>query len=74
LYKGLAETYYQQKQKAQAHRYLGEYHHLRGELELAVTQLRLAAKTAQDNFYMTETVAEQLKQIRYEIKEREEEG
>lgn len=74
LYKGLAETYYQQNQKAQAHRYLGEYYHLRGELELAVTQLRLAAKTAQDNFYMTETVAEQLKKIRYEIKEREEEG
>ncbi|MEE9412139.1 MAG: M48 family metalloprotease [Methylococcales bacterium] len=74
LYKGLAATYYQQNQKAQAHRYLGEYHHLRGELELAVTQLRLAAKTAQDNFYMTETVAERLKLIRHEIKEREEEG
>ncbi len=74
LYKGLAETYYRQNQKAQAHRYLGEYHHLRGELDQAITQLRLAAKTAQDNFYMTEIVAEQLKQIRYEIKEREEEG
>jgi predicted Zn-dependent protease len=73
LYKALAETYYKQDQKAQAHRYLGEYHHLRGELKLAVTQLRLAAKTAQDNFYMTEIVAEQLKQIRHEIKDREEE-
>ena len=33
LYKALAETYYRQDQKAQAHRYLGEYHHLQGELE-----------------------------------------
>ncbi|HFD11275.1 MAG TPA: M48 family peptidase [Crenotrichaceae bacterium] len=74
LYKALAQAYYKQNQKAQAHRYLGEYHHLRGELEEAVTQLRLAAKTAQDNFYMTEIVAEQLKQIRKEIKGRKEES
>jgi len=74
LYKTLAQTYYKLDQKAQAHRYLGEYHHLRGELEQAVTQLRLAAKTAQDNFYMTEIVAEQLKQIRKEIKERKEDS
>ena len=74
MYKLLAESYYKQDQKAQAHRYLGEYHHLRGELKQAVTQLRLAAKTAQDNFYMTEIVAEQLKQIRKEIKERKEES
>lgn len=74
LYKSLAETYYKLNQKAQAHRYLGEYHHLRGELDEAVTQLRLAGKTAPDNFYMTEIVAEQLKQIRKEIKERKEES
>jgi predicted Zn-dependent protease len=74
LYKALAEAYYKKNQKAQAHRYLGEYHHLRGELKEAVTQLRLAAKTAQDNFYMTEIVAEQLKQIRKEINDRKEEG
>ncbi len=74
LFKLLAETYYKQKQVAQAHRYLGEYHLLRGELKQAVTQLRLAGKTAQDNFYMSEIVAEKLRTIRKEIRDRREDS
>ena len=66
----LAETYGAQKQKAKSHRYMAEYYYATGLTHEAITQIKLAQKSKDLNFYLAAILDERLNYFIEEEKER----
>jgi len=70
LYNLLAQSYSGLRQEAESHRYLAEYYYASGQTRAAILQLRIARKSAGDNFYVNAVIDERLKQFLTEEEER----
>jgi predicted Zn-dependent protease len=66
----LAETYTKLGNETEGHRHMAEYYYLNGQTRAAITQLRIAAKTARGNFYLSSMVDERLRQLETEEEEK----
>jgi predicted Zn-dependent protease len=63
VYELIAETYSRLGSDAESHRYLAEAYYAAGQTKTAILQLRLAKKTAGDNFYLNSVLDERLKEL-----------
>ncbi|MCK7492948.1 MAG: hypothetical protein MZW92_16655 [Comamonadaceae bacterium] len=70
VYNLLAQSYSGLGQEAESHRYLAEYYYASGQTRAAILQLRIARKSAGDNFYINAVIDERLKQFLAEEDER----
>ncbi|MVF20218.1 M48 family peptidase [Methylocaldum sp. BRCS4] len=70
VYNLLAQAYSQLGNDAESHRYVAESYYASGQNRAAILQLRLARKTAGDNFYLNSVIDERLKQLLAEEEER----
>ena len=59
-YQLLAEIYSELKQDAKSHRYTAEYYYAAGNTQQAITQIKLAQKSADLNFYLAAILDERL--------------
>ena len=59
-YQMLAETYGKLHQPAESHRYFAEYYYAMGQTRDAITQIRLAQKIKDLNFYLSSILSERL--------------
>lgn len=66
----LAEAYTKLGNEIEGHRYMAEYYYLNGQTRAAITQLRIAAKPARGNFYLSSMVDERLRQLEAEEEEK----
>jgi len=66
----LAETHGALNQKAKSHRYMAEYYYTTGQTHQAITQIKLAQKSKQLNFYLAAILDERLKYFTEEEKQR----
>jgi predicted Zn-dependent protease len=66
----LAEAYTKLGNEAEGHRHMAEYYYLNGQTRAAIIQLRIAAKTARGNFYLSSMVDERLRQLEAEEEEK----
>jgi predicted Zn-dependent protease len=69
-YRLLAETNGALNEKAKSHRYMAEYYYATGQTHQAITQIKLAQKSKQLNFYLAAILDERLKYFTEEEKER----
>lgn len=60
VYKLLAQTYGELGQSAESHRYMAEYYYSIGDNESAITQIKLAQKTENLNFYLSAILEQRL--------------
>ncbi|HYE36566.1 M48 family metalloprotease [Methylocaldum sp.] len=70
VYNLMAQAYSQLGNDAESHRYVAESYYASGQNRAAILQLRLAKKTAGDNFYLNSVIEERLKQLLAEEEER----
>jgi len=70
VYNLMAQTYSQLGNDAESHRYIAESYYASGQNRAAILQLRLAKKTAGDNFYLNSVIDERMKQLLAEEEER----
>ena len=70
VYNLLAETYSQLGNEAESHRYLAEYYYASGQTRAAILQLRIARRSAGDNYYINAVIDERLRQFMQEEAER----
>lgn len=70
VYNLLAQSYSGLGQEAESHRYLAEYYYASGQTRAAILQLRIARRSAGDNFYVNAVIDERLKQFLAEEDER----
>jgi predicted Zn-dependent protease len=63
VYELIAETYSRLGSDAESHRYLAEAYYAAGQTKTAILQLRLAKKTAGDNFYLNSVLDERLREL-----------
>jgi len=70
VYSLIAQAYSQLGNDAESHRYVAESYYASGQNRAAILQLRLAKKTAGDNFYLNSVIDERLKQLLAEEEER----
>ncbi len=66
VYELMAETYSRVGSEAESHRYLAEAYYAAGQTRTAIMQLRLAKKTAGDNFYLNSVLDERLRELQAE--------
>ncbi|ADE16532.1 peptidase M48 Ste24p [Nitrosococcus halophilus Nc 4] len=53
--------------RAEAHRWLAEYHYYNGQTDMAIKQLQLASKAASNDFYERSKIEARLRQLQMEI-------
>lgn len=70
VYNLLAQAHSAMKQEADSHRYLAEYYYAKGQTRAAILQLKIARRSAGDNFYINAVIDERLKQFMEEEAER----
>lgn len=68
----LAQSYEIQGNHAESHRYLAEYYYQIGQTREAITQIKIAQKTVNNNFYLSAILESRLKLFEQEDKERNE--
>lgn len=66
----LAEAYTKLGNETEGHRYMAEYYYLNGQTRAAITQLRIAERTARGSFYLYSMVDERLRQLEAEEEEK----
>jgi predicted Zn-dependent protease len=66
----LAEAYGAQKQQAKSHRYMAEHYYATGQTRKAITQIKLAQKSKDLNFYLAAILDERLNYFIGEEQER----
>ncbi len=70
VYKLLAQTYEDLNQTAESHRYMAEYYYSVGDTESAITQVKLAQKANDLNFYLSAILDQRLQFFIAEEKQR----
>lgn len=60
IYKLLAQSFSALQQEAESHRYLSEYYYATGQIKAAITQVKLALKAKDLNFYLSSILDQRL--------------